>query len=292
MEISEDMIAPFNEQIVGFAGERVDTRGYIDLRTHLGSEDGGKELRVRFLLVEANTSYNALLGRPCLNAFGVIVSTPHLAMKFPTDKGNICTVRADERTARQCYVAGLKVTPYRKENRTETILIDLDPRTNTDERIQLEGEIRPFVVGKTEQQTTSIAANLKPFDKNALKELLKNNNDLFAWIMVKKANRQWRMCVDFTDLNKACPKDSYPLPNIDRLVDGASGHTVLSFLDAYSGYNQISMHAPDREKTAFITEHANYCFDVMPFGLKNAGATYQRLMDKVFHNQTGRCMEV
>ncbi|XP_014523758.1 uncharacterized protein LOC106780037 [Vigna radiata var. radiata] len=180
MEISEDMIAPFNKQIVGFAGERVDTRGYIDLRTHLGSEDRGKELRVRFLLVEANTSYNALLGRPCLNAFRVIVSTPHLAMKFPTDKGNICTVRADQRTARQCYVAGLKVTPYRKENRTEAILIDLDPRTNTDERIQSEGEIRPFVVGKTKQQTTSTAANLQPSDKNALKELLKDNNDLFA----------------------------------------------------------------------------------------------------------------
>ncbi|XP_014511562.1 uncharacterized protein LOC106770260 [Vigna radiata var. radiata] len=100
------------------------------------------------------------------------------------------------------------------------------------------------------------------------------------------------MCVDFTDLNKACPKDSYPLPNIDWLVDRASGHIVLSFLDSYSGYNQILMYAPDREKTAFITEQANYCYEVMPFGLKNAGATYQRLMDKVFHNQIGRCMKV
>ncbi|XP_014500457.1 uncharacterized protein LOC106761415 [Vigna radiata var. radiata] len=109
--------------------------------------------------------------------------------------------------------------------------------------------------------------------------------------MVKKANGQWRMCVDFTDFNKACPKDSYPLPNIDRLVDGASGNTVLSFLDAYSGYNQIPMYAPDREKTTFITEQANYCYEVMLFGLKNAGATYQRLMDKVFHNQIGCCME-
>ncbi|XP_014490737.1 uncharacterized protein LOC106753443 [Vigna radiata var. radiata] len=100
------------------------------------------------------------------------------------------------------------------------------------------------------------------------------------------------MCVDFTDLNKACPKDNYPLPSIDRLVDGASGHMVLSFLDAYSGYNQIPMYAPDRDNTAFITEQANYCYKVMPFGLKNAGATYQRLMDKIFHNQIGRCMEV
>nr|KYP65489.1 Transposon Ty3-I Gag-Pol polyprotein [Cajanus cajan] len=91
------------------------------------------------------------------------------------------------------------------------------------------------------------------------------------------------MCVDYTDLNKACPKDLYPLPSIDRLVDGASGHALLSFLDAYSGYNQIMMYPPDEVHTSFITDHANYYYQVMPFGLKNAGPTYQRLMDKVFH---------
>lgn len=90
------------------------------------------------------------------------------------------------------------------------------------------------------------------------------------------------MCTDYTDLNKACPKDSHPLPSIDASVDGASGHKMLSFLDAYSGYNQIPMYALDREKTAFITEKANFCYEVMPFGLKNAGATYQRLMDRIF----------
>nr|KYP73029.1 Transposon Ty3-I Gag-Pol polyprotein [Cajanus cajan] len=111
-------------------------------------------------------------------------------------------------------------------------------------------------------------------------------------VMVKKSNGKWRMCTDYTSLNKACPKDAYPLPNIDRLVDGASGHGVLSFLDAYSGYNQIPMHPRDEEKTAFITDSANYCYQVMPFGLKNAGATYQRLMNKVFQRQIGKNMEV
>ncbi|XP_017420171.1 uncharacterized protein LOC108330176 [Vigna angularis] len=95
MDISEDLIVPYNEQIVGFAGERVDTRGYVDLRTRLGTGRHSEEKRVRYLLVEANTSYNVLLGRPCLNAFGAIVSTPHLSMKYPSDRGTICTVRAD-----------------------------------------------------------------------------------------------------------------------------------------------------------------------------------------------------
>jgi len=98
---------------------------------------------------------------------------------------------------------------------------------------------------------------------------------------VKKANGKWRMCVDFTDLNKACPKDSYPLPSIDTLVDSASGCKMLSFLDALSGYNQIKRHPRDESKTLFITETCSYCYKVMPFGLKIAGVTYQRLMDRI-----------
>nr|KYP74057.1 Retrovirus-related Pol polyprotein from transposon 297 family [Cajanus cajan] len=111
-------------------------------------------------------------------------------------------------------------------------------------------------------------------------------------VLVKKNSGKWRMCVDYTDLNKTCPKDSYPLPSIDRLVDGASGNALLSFLDAYSGYNQIMMYPPEEVHTSFFTDHANYCYRVMPFGLKNAGETYQQLMDKVFQQQIGRNMEV
>ena len=107
-------------------------------------------------------------------------------------------------------------------------------------------------------------------------------------VLVKKANGRWRMCVDFTNLNKACPKDLYPLPNIDALVDNASGCKMLSFLDAFSGYNQIKMHPRDESKTTFMTETSSYCYKVMPFGLKNAGATYQRVMDKVLAPILGR----
>ncbi|KAL5546344.1 hypothetical protein UlMin_006031 [Ulmus minor] len=111
-------------------------------------------------------------------------------------------------------------------------------------------------------------------------------------VLVKKANGNWRVCVDFTDLNKACPKDSFPLPRIDQLVDATAGHELLSFMDAYSGYNQIRMHQPDQEHTAFLTDQGLYCYKVMPFGLKNAGATYQRLVNKMFKQQIGKTMEV
>ncbi|KAI0495533.1 hypothetical protein KFK09_021834 [Dendrobium nobile] len=100
------------------------------------------------------------------------------------------------------------------------------------------------------------------------------------------------MCIDYTDLNKACPKDSFPLPRIDQLVDTTSGHQMLSFMDAYSGYNQIKMNPIDEEATAFQTDKGLYCYRVMPFGLKNAGATYQRLMNKIFKTLIGHNMEV
>ena len=101
-------------------------------------------------------------------------------------------------------------------------------------------------------------------------------------VMVKKASRKWRICVDYTDLNKACSKDSYPLPRIDQLVDGSLGYTLLSFMDAFSGYKQIRMALEDEENTSFIIDRGMYCYKVMSFGLKNIGATYQRIINKVF----------
>ncbi|KAL5552836.1 hypothetical protein UlMin_040237 [Ulmus minor] len=111
-------------------------------------------------------------------------------------------------------------------------------------------------------------------------------------VLVKKANGNWRVCVDFTDLNRACPKDSFPLPRIDQLVDATAGHELLSFMDAYSGYNQIRMHEEDQEHTAFLTNQGLYCYKVMSFGLKNARATYQQLVNKMFKDQIGKTMEV
>ena len=110
--------------------------------------------------------------------------------------------------------------------------------------------------------------------------------------MVKKANGKWLMCVDFTDLNRACPKDSYPLPRIDTMVDSTIRHELLSFMDAFSGYNQIKMGEDDQERTSFVTRHGLFCYKVMSFRLKNAGATYQRLINKMFTHQIGRNVQV
>ena len=94
--------------------------------------------------------------------------------------------------------------------------------------------------------------------------------------------KDWRVCVDFTDLNKACPKDPFPMSRIDQLVDATGGHSRMSFLDAFQGYHQIHLALNDQKKIAFVTSIGNYHYKVIPFGLKNAGSTYQKMMTKIF----------
>jgi hypothetical protein len=95
-------------------------------------------------------------------------------------------------------------------------------------------------------------------------------------ILVRKKNKEWRICIDYIDLNKHCPKDPFGLPRIDEVVDSMAGCELLSFLDCCSGYHQISLREEDQIKTSFITPFGAYCYTTMSFGLKNAGATYQR----------------
>nr|XP_034900655.1 LOW QUALITY PROTEIN: uncharacterized protein LOC118038417 [Populus alba] len=111
-------------------------------------------------------------------------------------------------------------------------------------------------------------------------------------VVVPKKEGKIRVCVDFRDLNRASPKDNFPLPHIDMLVDNAARSSTYSFMDGFSGYNQIRMAPEDREKTTFITPWGTFCYKVMPFGLKNAGATYQRAMVTLFHDMMHKEIEV
>ena len=115
-------------------------------------------------------------------------------------------------------------------------------------------------------------------------------------VVVPKKDGKWRACVDYTDLNEACPKDIFPLPRIDQIVDASAGHGMLSFLDAFSGYHQIPMHPPNAEKTTFIIPHELFCYNVMPFGLKNAGfnSCHSRCarINKIYNPNTFYCRSI
>ena len=111
-------------------------------------------------------------------------------------------------------------------------------------------------------------------------------------VPVPKKDGKVRMCVDYRDLNRASPKDNFLLPYIDTLVDKTTKNSLFSFMDGFSGYNQIKMAPEDMEKTTFVTMWGTFCYNVMPFGLKNAGATYQRAMVALFHDMMHKEIEV
>uniref|UniRef100_A0A2N9IDH1 RNase H type-1 domain-containing protein n=1 Tax=Fagus sylvatica TaxID=28930 RepID=A0A2N9IDH1_FAGSY len=319
MRLDKDKLRPMDAPLVGFTGDKICPVGIVTLPITVGTHPKTVSKTVDFLVVNCPSAYNAIIGRPTLNRLRAVTSTYHLLLKFPTEHG-IGEVRGDQVVARECYLASLGSGGQNQTMTLEEQKILVKPSEELD-TIELE-DGRP-------ERTTKIGADLPPKIKKSLVQFLKDNKDVFAWshedmpernnaimeevdkllaanfirevfypdwlanvVMVKKSTGKWRMCVDFTDLNKACPKDSFPLPRIDQLVDSTAGHKLLTFMDAFSGYNQIVMDEGDQEKTSFITSRGLFCYRVMPFGLKNIGATYQRLMNRMFHDQIGWNVEV
>ena len=352
MDIGRTKLEPISTHLRGFSGEKVLPLGSIQLVLTLGDPPCQATTTTRFLVVDAPSAYNMLLGRPSLNAIKTIPSAYHMMIKFPTTSG-VGMVRGDQRVARECYSASMK------QKKVDNVCMDdLDMRDEVNTRPEPLEELEPVLLDDDLEHLAYIGSKLAENLRSPLTHFLRQNKDVFAWkqaymggidptiithrvnvspsfesvkqkrrsfaperqkaineevgkllqagaiseveypewlanvVLVKKANGKWRLCIDFTDLNRACPKDSFPLPRIDVIVDATVGHELLSFMDAFSGYNQISMDPDDQEKTSFVTGQGTYCYRVMPFGLKNAGATYQRLVNRMFQKQIGTSMEV
>uniref|UniRef100_A0A2N9F1B6 Uncharacterized protein n=1 Tax=Fagus sylvatica TaxID=28930 RepID=A0A2N9F1B6_FAGSY len=321
MRIGKDQLRPIETPLVGFAGTSVYPLGIISLQIIAGTYPKQATKRVEFLVVDCPSAYNVIIGRPTLNRLRAVTSTYHLLVRFPTEHG-IGEMKGDQAIARECYLTSVSTDQVHQTLIVEERRNFAEPTEKLEEITLTEGN---------EKRKTRIGTTMPAEIRGSIVQFLRENADVFAWshedmpgisteVMIHKLNvnpsmhpikqkrrvfapernaavmaepnGKWRMCVDFTDLNKACPKDSYPLPRIDQLVDSTAGHKLLSFMDAFSGYNQIRMEEEDQEKTAFITSRGLFCYKVMPFGLKNAGATYQRLVNKMFHDQIGRNVEV
>jgi hypothetical protein len=139
-----------------------------------------------------------------------------------------------------------------------------------------------------EPKCKAIASELHRLENAGFIREIKTSTWVSNPVIVPNKNTYVRdVYVDYTSLNKHYPKDPFPLPRIDQIIDSTAGYPRLSFLDAYSGYNQFKLKVEDEEKTAFITPYGVFCYQVMPFGLKNAGATYQRMMQNCLGSQIG-----
>jgi hypothetical protein len=133
-----------------------------------------------------------------------------------------------------------------------------------------------YVVSRPTREKPSVHSWLAWSRPDSLEKCYIPSGWQILFLYSKKNKVDWRMCIDYIDLNKHCLKDPFGLPRIDQVVDSTAGCSMLSFLDCYSGYHQISLAKEDEEKTAFITPFGAFCYTSMQFGLKNAGATYQR----------------
>ncbi|XP_073154100.1 uncharacterized protein [Henckelia pumila] len=322
---------PITTELYGFTGHALQPLGQIVLPLSLGSGEQRVTKMACFTVVEAPSSFNGILGRPALSDFRAVASTYHQKLKFPSGR-EVGVVRGDQKAARLCYVNEVRIDSKKKKRELGMVSIGRTLKAHGQKVLLMSEEGHEKVELIPGAQIVKLAADLSPSVKQNLVGCLRKNKDVFAWsvseltgvsaeimvhrlnilagvrpikqkkrhfgpdkdkvikkeveellkaghirevqfptwlsnvVLVPKSSGKWRMCVDFRDLNKACPKDCYPLPRIDQLVDSTAGHQYLCFMDAYQG--------------------------VMPFGLKNAGATYQRLMDRVFASQIGRNVEV
>ena len=164
-----------------------------------------------------------------------------------------------------------------------TEIVGVDPRI-TSHSLNINPRMTPVIQKKRkfayERQKLIVKETKKLLDAGFIREVT-HPEWVANVVLVKKANGKYQICADYTNLNKVCPKDSYPLPTIDQLVDSIAYHRLYSFIEAAQGYHQIPMKKEDEEKISFITHEGLYYYKIMPFGLKNTGAIYQRLMNHV-----------
>ncbi|XP_027931921.1 uncharacterized protein LOC114187764 [Vigna unguiculata] len=191
LQLPTTTMVPYDEPIYGFSGEKVSTRGYIDLHTVFCDDTQTKTILIGFLVVDMPTSYNVLLGRPSLNTLGAVVSTPHLAMKFPSPSNDILTIHGDQQLARECYMANLcPQLPILQSNHIERppgfdITLfgdDLDPRVGRDARLEPVDETTPLELPNG--RTIKLGTGLQPEHREILTPTLISNKDLFAWSTV------------------------------------------------------------------------------------------------------------
>ncbi|CAA7016767.1 unnamed protein product [Microthlaspi erraticum] len=279
------------------ASDRILRRHHHDGRHHQTPVRVGQVTKiVKFVVVDKPAIYNAIMGTPWIHSLKAVASTYHQCLKFPTPNETV-TIRGSQEMSRICFVAEHKL---RHSSQTcviaaasPTVESSLPPQSEPPRELVSQENIDDRdperCVGIGTEISTAHELNVDPTFKPIKQKRRKLGHDraqavndeverlskagsivevrypewLANPVVVKKKNGKWRVCVDFTDLNKACPKDSYPLPHIDRLVEATAGNELLSFMDAFSGYNQIQMHPDDREKTAFITDRGTYCYKVM-----------------------------
>ncbi|KAK1661583.1 hypothetical protein QYE76_049742 [Lolium multiflorum] len=305
--------------------------GKTTLDVVFGTPTNFRREKIEFEVVDWESQYHAILGRPAFAKFMAVPHYAYLKLKMPGNNGTPITVHGSFARSDTCDREFQKIASkfgvkeelnaidaavdhtQPADNRNEGALIEFlrerweifawepsdmpgIPRELAEHALNVDPTAKPVQQSMrrfSEPKRKAIGEEINRLRKAGFIRELKEAEWVANPVMVpKKDTTALRMCIDYTGLNKHCPKDHFPLPRIDQIVDSTAGCDRLSFLDAYSGYNQIKLKKEDQELTAFITPHGVFCYNVMTFGLKNAGATYQRCMQACLGEQIGRNIEV
>ncbi|KAL0445747.1 UNVERIFIED_CONTAM: Pro-Pol polyprotein [Sesamum latifolium] len=301
MQLGDVSLKKVNTSLYDFAGKVVHPRGMVSLPLTTGTGTTRRTCILKFLVVDVPSAYNVILERPTLNAFQAKRNSDEVHKGVPPSKKGKEAVA--EGTPEEVE-APAKVQPAEELLNIEIISGSLDKTTRIGSHMNRKNQGRNNSMFAASQHQV-VKQKKRHFGPEKDKIIQAEVDKLMAAghieeiqfpesnvVLVPKPGGKWRMCIDFRDLNKACPKDFYPLPRIDQLVDSTSGCELLNMMDASQGYHQILFASEDRKRVSFITSSGTFCYAAMPFGLKNAGATYQRLVDKIFRPQIGRNVEV
>uniref|UniRef100_A0A2N9JAP2 RNase H type-1 domain-containing protein n=1 Tax=Fagus sylvatica TaxID=28930 RepID=A0A2N9JAP2_FAGSY len=280
------------DPLYGFSGESVMPVGRVTVKVHAGTVSSPTD----FWVLNSYSPYNAILGRPWLHKMKAVPSTLHQRLRFPTPEGIMELQERAENEGlapqKKCaeelvkhymsasdqeryFLLGASLSQELRDGLTALLMEysdvfawspyeapGVDPAFAC-HSLNVDPLIRPVVqkgrrISPLHQEAVCEEVN-RLVEAEAIREIL-YPTWLSNTVVVKKKNGKWRVCIDFTDLNKTCPKDPFPLPKIDQLVDATSGHQRMSFLDAFQGYHQIAMNPADEEKTAFITPRGIFCY--------------------------------
>ncbi|CAL9004835.1 unnamed protein product [Prunus brigantina] len=299
------------KSLTGFNGATTVTVGTIELDVYAPPVISSQT----FMVIDEVSPYNDILSRPWISKINAITSATHQKIRYPIPRGegwkpdeDVELVPFDSDKPERKARIGSRLSQEEKaelvaflQNNKDVFawsasdMPGIDPQIIC-HRLHVNPAIKPIAQKRRNLAPKWVAIIEAEIDKLLAADFIEEVS-YAEWLanvvlVAKKDKGLWRVCVDYTDLNKACPKDNFPLPRIDQLVDSTSGNQLLSFMDAYSSYNQIMMYEDDKVKTSFIIERGTYCYKVIPFGLKNAGSTYQRLVNKIFKEQIDKTMEV
>ncbi|GJV34594.1 reverse transcriptase domain-containing protein [Tanacetum coccineum] len=302
LEVKNKMVLA-TAPLIAFSGEIIRSMGQVLLLVKIRYADHFTSTWMNFVVVRSPSPYNGIIGRPIVRKIQA-EAQPSDIIQAAEER---IKVDIHPEYPEQTITIGSTLTEEGRKALCDLLRRSLDvfawkpadmlgvSRYIEEHRLNVREGCSPVRQKKRSQAPERNKAIQEEVEKLVGAGIIKKDH-YHSWlsnpVMVKKYDDSCRMCMDFEDLNKACPKDGYPLSEINWKVESLCGYPFKCILDAYKGYHQIKMAKEDEEKITFITSQGVFCYSKMPFGLKNAEATYQRLADKAFQKQIGRNLEV